>query len=128
MHDNINNVVHVEDHAVTWGDFFANLGWSIGTNFIARPDGTIYVENDNTKLNVILNGQDLTDISSVATRVIRDQDKLLVSYGDESASTLTQEHKAIPSTAHHYDIAQDPKSCSGHDSSTMLQDRLKHLF
>lgn len=128
MHDNINDVVHIEDHAVTWGDFFANLGWSIGSNFIAQPDGTMYLENGNTKLNVILNAQDLTDISSVADSVIRDQDRLLVNYGEVSEPTLMQEYRAIPGTAHHYDVAQDPKSCSGHDSSTMFQDRLKHLF
>src|SRR5215469_16416653 len=34
MHDNVNNVVHVEDHAVTWGQFFANLGWYMGPNFL----------------------------------------------------------------------------------------------
>src|SRR2546423_588639 len=40
MHDNVNNVVHVEDHAVTWGQFFANLGWAMGPTFIASTDGT----------------------------------------------------------------------------------------
>src|SRR6266496_6757259 len=91
MHDGVNNVVHVEDHAVTWGDFFANLSWNIGSNFIARPDGTIYAENNAAKLNIILNGKDLTDISSVTNKVIRDQDKLLVSYGGEDEAALMQQ-------------------------------------
>src|SRR4051794_34250581 len=29
MHENINSVIHVHDHAVTWGQFFNNLGWSV---------------------------------------------------------------------------------------------------
>src|SRR5476651_440128 len=30
MHDQVNNVVHVEDSAVTWGQFFENIGWTVG--------------------------------------------------------------------------------------------------
>src|SRR5665647_713896 len=30
MHDNANGLVHVEDHVVTWGQFFENLGWYVG--------------------------------------------------------------------------------------------------
>lgn len=50
MHDNINSVVHVHDHAVTWGQFFENLGWYIGPNFIETADGTLYGENGQNKL------------------------------------------------------------------------------
>jgi hypothetical protein len=127
MHDEVNNVVHVEDHAVTWGQLFANIGWYMGPTFISSPDGTIYAENGDNKLNVIINGQDYTDIGGVANTVIKDQDKLLVSFGSESGTTLMQQYNAIPSTAHHYDITKDPKSCSGHSSSA-LHDRLVHLF
>src|SRR5512146_2323216 len=58
MHDKVNDVVHVEDEAVTWGQFFDNLAWPIGPNFIQKSDGTIYAENGANKLNIILNGQD----------------------------------------------------------------------
>jgi hypothetical protein len=127
MHDNVNNVVHVEDHAVTWGQFFANLGWYMGPTFIASPDGTIYAENGNNKLNIKINGQDYTDLGGVSNTAIKDQDKLLVSYGNESQTTLAQQYSAIPSTAHHYDVTKDPKSCSGHSSPT-THDRLVHMF
>src|SRR4051812_3302898 len=30
MHESINSVIHVHDHAATWGQFFANLGWALG--------------------------------------------------------------------------------------------------
>ena len=127
MHDNVNNVVHVEDHAVTWGQFFTNLGWTLGPNFIASPDGVIYAENSNTKLHIILNGQDYTGISSVQNTVIRDTDKLLVNYGNEDASVLKQQFSNIPATAKKYDITKDPASCSGNHTTT-TKDRIMHLL
>ncbi len=127
MHDNVNNVVHVEDHAVTWGQFFTNLGWSMGPNFIESPDSTMYVENGSSQLHLILNGQDYTDLGGVANTVINDQDKLLVSFGDENNTTLMQQYRAIPSTAHKYDLSKDTGSCGSHSSTTM-HDRLTHMF
>ena len=128
MHDNVNNVVHVEDHAVTWSQFFANLGWYMGPDFIQSPDGTMYKEDGNAKLHVIIDGQDYTDLGGVANTVIKDQDKLLVSFGDESDSTLRQQYNAIPGTAHHYDVTKDPASCSGSHSSVTTHERLSHIF
>ena len=127
MHDNVNNVVHVEDHAVTWGQFFTNLGWYMGPNFIQSPDGTMYLENGNSRLHLLFNNQDYTDLGGVANTVIKDQDKLLVSFGDESSSTLQQQYNAIPSTAHKYDMSKDIGSCGSHSSTTM-HDRLKYMF
>jgi len=127
MHDNVNNVVHVEDHAVTWGQFFTNLGWVMGPTFIASPDGTIYSENGDNKLNLILNGQDYTDFGGLQNTVIKDKDKLLVSFGNETAATLKQRYTAIPSTAQKYDTTKDPASCSG-NHTTSMHDRLVHMF
>lgn len=127
MHDNINNVVHVEDHAVTWGQFFTNLGWTMGPTTIVSPDGTVYSENGDSKLNLVLNGQDYTDFGGMQNTVIKDADKLLVSYGNESAADLKQQYSSIPSTAKKYDTAKDPASCSGTHSTTM-HDRLSHLL
>lgn len=128
MHDNVNDVVHVEGEAVTWGEFFANLGWYVGPDFIQGPDGVMHIETDNAKLHILLNGSDYTDLGSIARKVIKDQDKLLVSFGDITNATLTHEYAAVPSTARHYDVTPDPKSCSGHGSTTTLHDRLTHLL
>ena len=119
MHDNVNNVVHVEDHSVTWGQFFANLGWTMGPTFIVSPDGTIYSENGDNKLHLILNGQDYTDFGGLQNNVIKDTDKLLVSFGNESNTSIKQQYDAIPSTAQKYDTTKDPASCSGNHGTTM---------
>ena len=127
MHDNVNNVVHVEDHAVTWGQFFTNLGWQMGPNFIVKSDGTMYTENGDSKLHLLINGQDYTNLGGMQNTVIKDQDKLLVSFGDQTKDQLQKQYNAVPSTAQHYDVIKDPKSCSGHGKSTM-HDRLVHMF
>lgn len=127
MHDNVNDVVHVEDHAVTWGQFFTNLGWTIGPTTIISRDGTVYTETGDSKLNLLLDGQNYTDLNGVQNRVIQDKDKLLISFGNVDEKSLDKQYASIPSTAGKYDQAQDPASCSGNHQTT-VHDRLTHLL
>jgi hypothetical protein len=127
MHDNVNNVVHVEDSAVTWGQFFENLGWSLGTTTLVTDKGTVYREQGSDKLNIIINGQDYTDLGGITNHVIKDEDRLLLSYGDENIQTVMDQYKAIPSTARKYDTTPDPKSCSGQEGNIM-RNRIRHMF
>lgn len=128
MHDNVNSVVHVEAPAVTWGQFFANLGWTLGSTTLINDKGTVYQEQGADKLHIILNNQDYTDLGGIANRVIKDQDRLLVSYGDESDQTVMAQYRAVPSTAHHYDTVQDPSTCSGTQHHTTMRQRMEHMF
>ena len=127
MHDNINSVIHVHDHAVTWGQFFENLGWIVGSDFIVTDNGQTYKADDTNKLHVIINGQDFTDLTPITNTVIKDRDRLLLSFGSIDDATLQQEFKAVPSTAKHYDETKDPSSCSG-DTAPTTSERLHHLF
>ncbi|MDB5168918.1 MAG: hypothetical protein JWO41_274 [Candidatus Saccharibacteria bacterium] len=127
MHDEINSVVHVHDHAVTWGQFFDNLGWSVTNDLIETDDGTVYRNDDTNKVNIWINGQDYTGLGSIADRVIKDEDRLLISYGPSDQTVLTKEFASVPKTAHHYDVTKDPASCSAGEAVT-TKDRLKHLL
>ena len=127
MHDNENGLVHVEDHIVTWGQFFENLGWYVGPNFIQTATGTTYAAADQAKLHIVLNGQDYTDLTPITNIVIKDQDRLLVSFGNTDQATLNNELKTIPTSARHADVTPDPASCSGAASVT-VSERLRHLF
>jgi len=127
MHDNINSVVHVHDSAVTWGQFFDNIGWEIGPNFIMKDDGTLLVASGDNQLHILLNGQDYTGLTSIANRVIGDRDRLLVSFGNIDNPQLQQEYTSVPSTAKHYDESTDPASCAGAENPT-FSERLHHLF
>jgi hypothetical protein len=128
MHDEINDVIHVHDDGVTWEQFFNNIGWSLGPNFIQTDTKTLYVEDDTNKLNIMLNGQNLTDLTTINNQVIKDEDRLLVSFGNIDNSTLAKEYKTVPATAHHYDITPDPASCAGQAENPSFSERLKHLF
>lgn len=127
MHDEENSVVHVHDHVVTWGQFFNNLGWYIGPDFIETDDGTMYRASGDDKLHIVINGQDYTDLQAVTNMVIGDQSKLLVSFGNVSDKTLKQEYDTIQNKAKHADETADPSSCSGNEAVT-VSDRLHHLF
>ncbi len=121
LHDNVNDVIHVHDAAVTWGDFFANLGFTLGDKVLATRN-RVYVDGDHgTKLNFILNGQPVTNL---ADKVIGSEDRLLIDYGQTKPAVLAQRFKAVASTAHTYNQQNDPASCSGSHKLT-LADRLK---
>jgi len=128
MHDNINSLVHVHDDGVTWGQFFENLGWYVGPDFIQTRDGTMYKADGINKLHVILNGDDYTGLAPITNQVIGDDDRLLLSFGDASNTDLQKQYKSVPSTAHHYDITKDPASCAGQMEKVTFHDRLHHLF
>jgi hypothetical protein len=108
MHDNVNDVIHVHDKRVTYTDFFENLNWSIGTDFI-HTDATLYSNNDQAKMKFVLNGE---QVSRIDNRVIGDKDRLLVSYGPADTD-LDAQYKTVADSAEEVDQKQDPASCSG---------------
>lgn len=122
MHDNVNDVVHVEDHAVTWGQFFTNVGWLVDAKVIETPSQTLLADPSH-KISFMLNGQTMDNISN---RVIGDQDKLLVDYGS-SDQALKEQYAGISNKALKYNTSADPKSC-GSNTAPTVRDRLKHLF
>ncbi len=122
MHDNVNDVVHVHDHAVTWGQFFTNLGWVVDAKTIETPSQLLLADSDH-KISLMLNGQIMDNISN---RVIGDQDKLLVDFGG-SDQAIKDEYAGISNKALKYDASADPKSCGSNAAPTM-RERLRHMF
>lgn len=118
MHGEVNDVIHVHDKRVTYGNFFQNIGWGVGKHYLATPDET-YLADDDHKLVFVLNGE---EIDSITNRVIGNLDKLLVSYGDASEDDeLRQQYDSISGSAEETNKYQDPGSCgglngAGHDS------------
>lgn len=127
LHNENNSDVHVHDKAVTWGQLFNNIGWSIGPDFIQTDSGTLYREDDANKLHIYINNQDYTGLTSLANRVIKDEDRLLVSYGNLDDATLLKEAKAVPATAAANNASKDPATCASNEAVT-FKDRLQHLF
>ena len=124
MHDSVNDVVHVEDEAVTWGQFFQNLGWVVDNRLIRSHDQLFVPDGDN-QVTFMLNGK---KTESLVNRVIGDKDKLLVSFGNITDDELQKQYQAIPATAEKYNNTPDPASCSGGKSKATMRDRLNHMF
>lgn len=119
MHNQENSMVHVHDGGVTWGHFFANLGYTLGNSVLVTDDGN-YIDGENGKsLKFILDG---TEVSSIANAVIASDDRLLISYGDEDLTTLLGRYNSIPDNADEYNQKPDPSSCSGGGNES-LKDR-----
>lgn len=127
MHEHVNNVVHVHDNAVTWGQFFENIGWGIGKNYISTPAGT-FLDNSENKLHIILDGENMTGISAITNTVIKDQSTLLLNYGREPDKKMQEQFKAIPNDAKEHDEEDDPATCSGGTETPSMSDRFKHMF
>ena len=123
MHDKKNSIVHVHDDAVTWGHFFSNIGYVFSDTLIATQMGT-YVKNDKKIFTFILNGE---KVQNVADKVIGNDDKLLINYGDESIEVITEQYENISEEAHEYNEKTDPVSCSGGKIESFM-DRLRRTL
>jgi hypothetical protein len=118
MHDNQNDVIHVHDSGVTWGDFFANLGYGL-TNKAIQTDKGVYVDGQaGNELTFMLNGE---KAESIANRVIQSEDVLLINYGKDDDATLKQRYDGISHSAGEFNTKNDPSSCSGSEELTPLQ-------
>ncbi len=120
MHNNENHVVHVHDSAVTWGHFFANLGFGLSNNSITTDEGTFVDGQNGKKLTFFLNGQ---PVQSIANTVINSEDTLLVDYG--AGKDIQSKFDKIPRDAHEHNTKPDPASCSGSDDLSTKDKFLK---
>lgn len=111
MHNNNQNVVHLHDQGVTWGHFFANLGFTLGDQLIVTDDGIRYENTDTSRITYILNGK---PIQSIANRLMGNTDQLLISYGSESVSEIIKnQFPVVEDSAKEHNEHPDPGSCSG---------------
>lgn len=124
MHDSKVGLVHVHADAVTWGNFFQNIGWNVGEGYIDTGK-KLYVNDAFKKISFNLNNEKVDEIS---TRVIGDTDKLSISYGDENNDEINQQLKSVPDTAKQANETQDPASCSGDHEEATISDRFKNIF
>lgn len=124
MHNQDNGVIHIHATGVTWGHFFANLGYSLGDNLIKTDQGIFINGADGKKLTFMLNGQ---TVNTLTNQVINSEDVLLVSYGSEDNAALQKQYSTIPLTAHESNTKQDPSACAGAHVMT-LQERLKRAI
>lgn len=118
MHGNVNHVIHVHAHAVTWGHFFANIGYAVGDNVISNEKQTFVTDPSGNKVEFILNGE---RVSSIANRLIKSEDSLLISYGNEDEATIMQRFDGMTRGAEAANNSSDPASCGGNEQLTFVK-------
>ncbi len=125
MHDRTSHVIHVHDDGVTWGHFFANIGYGLTDKSLQTPQGLL-VNAGESHLVFFLNGE---VVSSIANRVIKSGDALLIVHqtGETPKSVLDERFAAIPKDAEEYNRKSDPASCKGSAKPSWRQ-RLIHAL
>lgn len=127
LHEDINDAIHVHDGAFTWGQFFNNLGWAVGKDYIQTDANTIYREDAANKFSIYINEEDYTGLTSLTNTVIQDTDRLLISFGNDDQAALLTQAKAVSKSADDYNSKPDPASCAG-DKETTIRDRFENLL
>lgn len=113
-------VVHVHDYAVTWSHFLANLGLVLADDYLATPTNA-YLPGDNNQLRFILNGQ---PVSYPSSKVIGNEDILLIDYGSDPDDILRERYQRIEPGAPGANQTYDPAGCFGADETSSTAGRL----
>ncbi len=121
MHDQVNNVVHVHEEAVTWGMFFENIGYSVGERHLAT-NTELFTESNDQLVRFMLNGE---EVDNVANKTIESEDQLLVSVTSPGAN-IAREYAKVDDSAKVFNSKADPAACSGSTSAFEL--RLKNIY
>jgi hypothetical protein len=125
LHNNDPDVVHVHHSGATWGHFLMNLGFGLGDDYLITDEGARYESTPERGLKFVVNG---FDVSSVYNRVIAPGDRLLISYGPESAAEVTEiQFPQVASNAPEFDTMPDPAGCAGPDELG-TGERLRRAF
>jgi hypothetical protein len=115
MHDQNSHLIHVHDGGVTWGNFFENLGYTLGDTLVKTDKGLYVQGQDGNTLTFWLNGEPQTHI---ANTIIQSKDALLISYGTADKTTLQKQYDSIEKDAAEWNVKKDPNACSGGESNT----------
>lgn len=111
MHENNHDVVHVHDDGVTWGHFMSNIGFAFGPTYLITDDQKIYRNTGSTTVKYVING---VQVDNPFNRLIESEDRLLISYGNESLdSIMNNQFSVVAADAHIHNEHPDPGSCSG---------------
>lgn len=125
MHNNEDGVVHVHHSGVTWGHFLANLGFAAGEEYLILDEGGRLFSGPERTLKFVVNGFVVPDIQN---RLIRSGDRLLISFGPESAEhVVAEQFPRVAANADAYNQREDPAGCAGAVDAG-LRERLRRAF
>ncbi len=121
MHGSKAGLIHVHDHGVTWGQFFANLSYTLGDTLVATDNGVFVDSEEGNQLTFFLNN---SAVKTLTNQVIKNGDRLIINYGKETPDEIKTNYNALRHEADKANTQNDPATCSGSQSLT-ITDRLK---
>ena len=125
MHNNDDSVVHVHDAGVAWSHFFANIGIAVGADYLIVDDRRRYLAGESATLTLVING---FVVDEIGQRLIRSGDRLLISYGPETAEeVMRQQFPRVAADAESYNERDDPAGCAG-SRNLPIRERLRRAL
>ena len=122
LHENNPDTIHIHDEWVSWGHFFANNSFLFGRDVLVIDTGEIFKENivkswKDTDHTYILNGE---RIENPFNTLIKSEDRLLITYGNDSDEVIQQQYDSVSQNAGEYNHKYDPGSCGGTNENAFL--------
>lgn len=128
LHDNNGDTIHIHAEGATWGHFFANLGFTLGSDLLQTDDGRRYPAalSEDSEITFFLNGE---LVEAIDNQTIDSEDRLLIHLGEplSEAVLLAQYEENVRSDAGEFNHSYDPGGCSGPDEKNLSQ-RLRESF
>lgn len=90
------DVIHVHATGVPIGMFFDSLGMKLSSTCFKTDNGTNYCNNGNRTLKFYVNGQLNSEFDKY---LLRDLDKILISYGSEGEAAIQRQLETITDKA-----------------------------
>jgi hypothetical protein len=92
VENNDGNTLHRHATGVPVGEFFRSIGMNVTDSCFTLENGTNYCSNGNSNLEFYINGNK-TD--SIANYVIKDDDRILIVYGNKNKMETQQDLDAL---------------------------------
>ena len=89
------NIVRVKNSGITWDDFFKTLPFKLSYSCLTTGTGETFCTNGAQTLKFYINGELAPNALS---QTINQDDKLLVSFGNESEQEIKNQIQQIPNT------------------------------
>ena len=86
--------IHRHASGTTFGYLFENMGMIINAECFIFPDGRQFCTNEDYSLKYYVNHQAVSDINNY---VLKDQDRILISYGSESQEQIEKQLEELDS-------------------------------
>ena len=98
--EGVGDVLHTHATGLTLGHLFKSLGMDLNNNCIIF-EGQSYCNDANKRLKFYVNGQANNEFDNY---VIKDLDKYLISYGDESEEEIKKQLNSVTNLAPKYSL------------------------